>query len=114
MDNPNKKLSPKQFALRAARAATLGLVISAGCYQSTGESIHLAEGTDAGFDVADSNTTDSNMADTTGDALNCRESQDWVLCCDEVGWDPQAGCSAWGPYVPPAFGAVPPSRSVLG
>ncbi|MCB9526671.1 MAG: hypothetical protein H6702_25290 [Myxococcales bacterium] len=28
-------------------------------------------------------------------------AEDWVACCDAIDWDPEQGCLAWGPPVPP-------------
>lgn len=116
MKKPHKTLSPKELALRAARAATLGLAFAAGCHQSSQAPIQAAEGVDGGFDVAtvDTNTPDTNTPDTTTDVLNCHLTDDWLACCEAVAWDPNAGCDAWGPYVPPALGALPSSRPRVG
>lgn len=112
MQNPHKsKLSPRELALRAARAATLGLALSAGCYQSSAEPVQLAQPVDAGFDVA---TVDTNPTDTSADTPNCHMAEDWSACCVEHDWDPNAGCAAWGPFVPPALGQVPSSRPQVG
>ncbi len=48
----------------------------------------------------------------------CALDESWAECCDRVEWrcdDANTwGCCAWGPYVPPAEGALPPSRERIG
>ncbi|WP_044238065.1 hypothetical protein [Chondromyces apiculatus] len=47
--------------------------------------------------VADAGTTCGNP------------TEDWEAyraCCDQVNWDWEAGCEAWGPPVPPEMGVA--------
>ena len=34
---------------------------------------------------------------------NGLSSDEWVECCDAIGWDWDKGCAAWGPPAPPTF-----------
>ena len=34
---------------------------------------------------------------------NGLSSDEWVECCEAIGWDWDKGCAAWGPPAPPAF-----------
>jgi hypothetical protein len=60
---------------------------------------------DGGRDVEDAGLADAGW-DAGSDAGGlCDASGDWMAyeqCCMEHGWDPEWGCFAWGPFVPPA------------
>lgn len=97
----------RRRALRAARVATLGLVMMApGCYSShdipigvddAGEADALVAETDAG---SDGGVADEGLCDITWDWERYND------CCALNGWDWNRGCAAWGPFVPPADGEL--------
>lgn len=133
MNDSEAKRKARRRALRAAQAVTLGLAIAtggAGCFGSHGRdrsTERLPEGPDAAV-VADAAVArdagrlprdagrvdpDAGLADAGpgADAGICDASGDWMAyeqCCLEHGWDPEWGCFAWGPFVPPA------ERAALG
>ncbi|APR84817.1 Hypothetical protein A7982_10166 [Minicystis rosea] len=43
--------------------------------------------------------TGGAVADAGG--VDCHAAPDWATCCEENGWSLDAGCSAWGPPMPP-------------
>lgn len=58
---------------------------------------------DAGFADPDAGLADAGI--DGGDMMICDAAGDWMAyeqCCLEHGWDPEWGCFAWGPFVPPA------------
>lgn len=63
---------------------------------------------DAGFHEPDAALADAALADAGidgGDMMICDASGDWMEfqeCCNANGWNPEWGCFAWGPFVPPA------------
>ncbi|MBX3247766.1 MAG: hypothetical protein KF901_11355 [Myxococcales bacterium] len=104
----------RRRALRAARVVTLGLAL-AGCSASHEAPTDRSDAAllDADLDRADSDHGDAGALADAG--VHCGEAfpgfgPDWEACCDAQGWDFEAGCIAWGPYVPPGAG-MPPSRS---
>ena len=92
----------RRRALRAAQVATLGLVVATpGCYQSNqrapeGAAPDVVVASDGGTDAA----IDGEICDSTW------EWERFSECCDANGWDFERGCTAWGPFVPPADGQV--------
>jgi hypothetical protein len=103
----------RRRALRAARVATLGLVLAApGCYLQHErppevERVEVADAAppsmvrvarDAGAPIVDAGT------DAGIDCFDAGAS--WSECCDAIGWEWDRGCMAWGPFVPPADGEV--------
>lgn len=55
-------------------------------------------------DVADAGAGPDAEGSDAPDAtpLTCDPAEaDWVACCDAIDWDPEQGCLAWGPPVPP-------------
>ncbi len=113
----------RRRALRAARVVTLGLAL-AGCSAShepaPGGAIDAALAVDAGGTETDAGTdagTDTGRAEDAGmvaDAGSCGDSfgPEWEACCQARDWDPDAGCLAWGPYVPPGA-TMPESRATI-
>jgi len=129
----------RRRALRAAQVVTLGLALAGGgCYADHGASTPDADmvvadaggsdvsaedtsvpdtlvdsGPDAG-DAAPDAMADAEVADAMTDAALCDSSADWEVftaCCDAHDWSFEAGCGVWGPFVPPADGALPAPRS---
>ena len=99
----------RRRALRAAQVVTLGLAL-AGCSASHDPPPPMPEmmSADAGPVWLDAGAPeDAAMADA---GVNCNLAEDWTACCDENAWDAEAGCLAWGPYVPPGA-TMPESRS---
>ena len=120
----------RRRALRAARVATLGLVVGApGCYamhdptaspdaevivdSEVREDSGATDTARADSLVADTSPVDSSPSDSAlGDAGDCtplQEAGEWEAfndCCAANGWDPDRGCLAWGPFVPPADGEL--------
>ncbi|MAQ15920.1 MAG: hypothetical protein CMN30_14145 [Sandaracinus sp.] len=120
----DERTPARRRALRAARVATLGLAL-AGC--SASHAVTPPEPADAAVAVADGAAplpVDAGPPDlgpldagtpTMADAgRDCFAEEDWNACCDELEWNCDWGCCAWGPYLPPAVGAVPASRERLG
>jgi hypothetical protein len=108
-------------ALRAAQVVTLGLVLAApGCYATHGTTATTDSGEpvaidDAGHDagLADAGFADAGFADAgptdagLADAGFCHpDTEDWWECCNDLGWDFDRGCMAWGPFVPPSDGEI--------
>ena len=107
-----------------ATPATLGLALAGGCYAQHGtdalapptpDAATADLGGDAGSDLGGDLGPDSFTADAGG---RCAPGESWTECCDRVDWacdDANSwGCCAWGPYVPPSEGALPPSRERIG
>ena len=113
----------RRRALRAARAVTLGLALAtggAGCFGSHARRDRAPEPEPDPMRTADAGSVepdpdggrdeDAGLADAGSDAGGdagglCDASGDWMAydeCCREHGWDPEWGCFAWGPFVPPA------------
>jgi len=38
--------------------------------------------------------------------MNALTSEDYLACCERIGWDWERGCAAWGPPVPPRMSAA--------
>lgn len=55
---------------------------------------------DAGAEPEDA----ASPVDATADAqVDCFQAPDYVACCEQQSWSPEAGCMAWGPPMPPAM-----------
>lgn len=112
------KTNARNRALHAARAVTLGLVVSAGssgCFGThergpgdrepepdSGPPPDDAAVADAGWDAG---TDAGRDAGTDAGRDQCDMTEGWEAyqdCCDLHMWDPAWGCFAWGPFVPPA------------
>ena len=113
-DAHDDKLRIRRRALRAARVATLGLVLAMpGCYLSverpnqpdtvTQVDAGHADGgalADAGSDAGTDGGVDAGLRD-------CEPgTEGWAECCEAIDWDWDRGCAAWGPFVPPADGEM--------
>jgi hypothetical protein len=118
MTEPKKRGAHRRRALRAARVATLGLVLAApGCYaahDAPGEAdpeVRTAATEDAAV-VADAEApardggVDAAVADAGFCVVGDAGWEAYQECCDAIGWDWERGCAAWGPFVPPADGEV--------
>jgi len=119
--NDTKKRARRR-ALRAAKVATLGLALAGGCYAHH-ETEEPAITVDATAPVTDASTPDLGLDAGTdmfaADAgAPCARDESWTECCERVEWacdgENTWGCCAWGPYVPPSEGALPPSRERIG
>jgi hypothetical protein len=118
------KKRARRRALRAAKVATLGLALAGGCYaqhevEDPVATADAASPTDAAPDLGlDAAPTDLGTDMHAADAGRCEVGESWSECCTRVEWrcdDANSwGCCAWGPYVPPAEGALPPSRERIG
>ncbi len=93
-------------ALRAARVVTLGLVMATpGCYAAHGGAVADAGSRSIAEDAA--SIEDAGQDAALADAGSCdNRGEEWVECCERIGWDWERGCAAWGPFVPPADGEV--------
>ncbi len=64
-----------------------------------------ASALDAGVDaepLGDGDLPDAELAaDATPPPCDVNDQENWSACCEAHGWDPDAGCLAWGPPVPP-------------
>lgn len=76
---------------------------------------HVADGgalvEDSGQTViADAGDHDVGGAAEDGGEANCdnttQTADEWVACCEAIGWEWQRGCGAWGPPAPPALEEV--------
>jgi len=86
----NEEDSPRQRALRAARAVTLGMgmaLAATGCSESHPADASVPDGGDAEVDCSSD------------------EWRDTEICCEMSGgtWFPGGGCGIPGPFVPPAM-----------
>ena len=136
-ENRDDKSRARRRALRAAQVATLGLALAGGCHLehtagpramvTDAERVARDGGTLAGdagavpgdagapgVDAAAATDLGQGFADA---AAPCAVNESWGECCDRVEWACDEanswGCCAWGPYLPPAEGALPASRPVL-
>ncbi len=94
----------RKRALRAARVATLGLVLATPgcCADHSGPDDRDASYADAA--IVDAGPGDAGPIDdaAVADAGTCSAGgDDWVACCEAIGWDWNRGGAAWGPCVPP-------------
>ena len=122
----SSRSNARRRALRAAQVVTLGLALT-GCYSAHQAAHEVALTDDAGamVDWQDGSAPvalDTGLAQPDAGAVadagaNCTADagwEDYSACCDAQGWAAEWGCLAWGPYVPPAEGALPaPRRQVL-
>lgn len=123
----------RRRALRAAQVVTLGLALS-GCYANHGAgrdarsvspppsvAVRAAlpdEGPPPPPDAGMPAEPDLGLRALSDAGMTCSlENEDWSECCSELGWPCDEvntwGCCAWGPFVPPEEGALPPSRADL-
>ena len=98
----------RKRALRAARVATLGLVLATpGCYagHSGPDARDDRDAGDSDAAIVDAGPGDARVPIDGGavaDAGTCLGSgPEWLACCEAIGWDWERGCAAWGPFVPP-------------
>ena len=111
----------RRRALRAAQVVTLGLAMSglAGCAQDHGtqDAAVGAVEMDGALDAsADADLALDGAALADGGTCAGLEGEALFTCCEEEGWpcdfeSGDVGRCAWGPYVPPAMHALPPSRA---
>jgi len=123
-DKQSKPTKSRRRALRAAQVVTLGLALAGGgCYGQHAPPIERTPPPedDAGLDSmialgdagADAEFQDGALA---SDAGLCDPTADWEeysACCNAHDWNWDWGCMAWGPFVPPADGALPAPRASL-
>lgn len=107
-DESTPRSNARQRALRAARVATLGLVLAApGCYSAHESSPPVEPDPTVARPVSDAGVVDdAALADAGVCVLGDAGWEAYQACCDENGWDWERGCAAWGPFVPPSDGEI--------
>lgn len=111
--NRMSRIEIRQHALRAAsRVALLGAISCGGSpAEAPGQTASASSpvaavaqqcpSQDAGV-ADDAGEPDTGVADA-GPRCDRSDWQNYVECCEQNGWNWSAGCSAWGPPVPPAM-----------
>lgn len=109
----------RRRALRAAaKVALLGAGFGCGAAPTTGlqgqaapepedSGVARADG-GAGLDagvvvVSDAGIVDSGLSDAGLEVCDSRtlSAEEYLECCERIGWDWDRGCAAWGPPAPP-------------
>jgi hypothetical protein len=112
--DPTRHDAAKRRALRAARAVTISFALAAtGCAAMVTpletDATHVADANAPEVIAHDAAANvDAHDAppprDTAEAGRRCSNDAGWEeysRCCEEIGWDWNLGCAAWGPFVPP-------------